>query len=49
MQMKNDQESLCTRLLIRAFSDFEKPILFSDLAALIAKSENKRLFNVIEC
>ena len=28
--------------VIRAFSDIEKPFLFSDLAALIAKSENKK-------
>ena len=27
---------------IRAFSDVEKPFLFSDLAALTAKSENKK-------
>ena len=34
---------------IRAFSDVEKPFLFSDLAALTAKSETKkRLLNVRE-
>ena len=32
-----------TRLLIRAFSDVEKPY-FSDSAALTAKSENKKAF-----
>ena len=33
--------------VIRAFSDIEKPFLFSDLAALTPKSENKKwLFNV---
>ena len=31
---------LFTRLLIRAFSDVEKPFLFSDLAVKAAKSEN---------
>ena len=36
-------------LLIQAFTDGEKPFLFSDLAALAAKSENKkRLFNIRE-
>ena len=35
--------------VIRAFSDVEKPFLFSDLAAKATKSENKkRLFNAWE-
>ena len=34
------QKNLFTRLLIRVFSDVEKPFLFSYLAALTAKSEN---------
>ena len=36
-------------VLIRAFCDLEKPcLLFSDLAALTAKSENKRGFSTSE-
>ena len=41
-------EHLFTRLLIRAFYDVEKPLLFSDLAALTAKSENKKGFTTSE-
>ena len=36
------------RRLIRAFSDVEKPFLFSDLVALTAKSENKKGFSMSE-
>ena len=36
------------KMLIRAFSDVEKPFLLSDLAALTAKSENKNGFSTSE-
>ena len=41
------QSNSFTRLLIRAFSQIEKPSLFSNLAALTAKSENKT--KALEC
>ena len=34
--------------LIQAFSDVEKPFLFSDLMALTIKSENKKGFSMSE-
>ena len=44
--MLTAEKQLC---IIRAFSDVEKPFLFSDLAVKAAKSENKkRLYNVKE-
>ena len=39
------QLNLFTQLLMQAVSDVEKPFLFSDLAALAAKSENKNGFS----
>ena len=41
-------EYYATRQIIRALSDVEKPFLFSDLAALTAKSENKKGFSTSE-
>ena len=39
------QYDLFTRLLIRAFSEVEKPFLFFDFVALTAKVENKKEFS----
>ena len=42
--------ALChpSSLVIRAFSDIEKPFLFSDLAVKDAKSENEKGFSTSE-
>ena len=46
--LKNAFASVAQCKIIRAFSDIEKPFLFSDLAALTAKSENKNsLYNIL--